>query len=204
MTVQEIIDYAKNGELKNIAVKNDTEAVLGFINLGMIELYKRFPLLVEEHVIELLDGVEIYTMPSNFMWVVAAYDEVPEDSDDIVAVIPINEEDNPLSINTVSWNTIQVPVTVAGSYISIIYAAAPVYITNADLATDIQIPPQMIEALLNYIGYRAHGSVNGEINSENNTHLMRFESSVKRIEQMGMFTSDDMNMDTKFYNRGFV
>lgn len=204
MTVQTIIDLAKSGELKNIAVKNDVDAILGYINLGMIELYKRFPLKVEEHVIELEDGTEVYTMPSDFMWMVAAYDEVPEDSDDIVAVIPINEEDNLLSINTVAWNKVQVPVTVDGAYISIIYVASPETITSSNLEDEIDLPPQMIEALLNYIGYRGHGSVNGEINAENNTHLMRFEASCKRIDKMGMFTSDDLDMSSKFYSRGWV
>lgn len=204
MTVQDVIDLATNGELKNIAVKNNTDAVLGFINLGMIELYKRFPLKVEEYIIELEDGVEIYEMPSDFMWIVAAYDEVPEGSDDIVAIIPVNEEDNPLSINTISWNQVQVPVTVTGAYISVIYVAAPETITEDDLEDTISLPPQMIEALLNYIGYRGHGSVNGEINAENNTHLMRFEASCERINKLGMFSSDDLDMSARFGSRGWV
>ena len=43
-------------------------------------------------------------MPADFMWIVAAYGEVPITSTDSVNALPINEEDNPLSINTVGWN----------------------------------------------------------------------------------------------------
>lgn len=198
MTVQQVVDMAAKGELQNLAVKNDVDAILGFINLGLIELYKRFPLNVKEHIIELQDGVEIYKMPNDYMWLVAAYDEVPENSWHTTVQIPINVEDNPLSINTVSWNEIQVPVTVTGAYISLIYVAAPALVTSADLEEEIQIPIQMVEALLHYVGYRAHGALDGNIQAENSTHYQRFEMSCNRIEQRGMYTSDDLDMTDRF------
>lgn len=203
MTIQQVIDLAVSGELKNLSVSSDTTAVIGFINLGLIELYKRFPLEVKEHIIELQDGVEVYTMPSDYMWITAAYDEVPEGSDDVVAVIPINEEDNPLSVNTISWNKVQVPVTVTGAYISIIYVASPQYFTETDLSEQVPIPVQLVEALLHYIGYRGHGALDGSIEAENNTHYQRFEASCKRIEQNGMITSDDLSMSSRNL-KGFV
>lgn len=203
MTIQQVIDLAVSGELKNLSVSSDTAAVIGFINLGLIELYKRFPLEVKEHIIELQDGVEVYTMPSDYMWITAAYDEVPEGSDDVVAIIPINEEDNPLSVNTISWNKVQVPVTVTGAYISIIYVASPQYFTANELSESIPIPVQLVEALLHYIGYRGHGALDGSIEAENNTHYQRFEASCKRIEQNGMITSDDLSMSSRNL-KGFV
>lgn len=204
MTVQNVIDLARNGELKNIAVRDDVSAVLGFINLGMIELYKRFPIKTEEHIIELQDGVDVYTMPDDFMWIVAAYDEVDEDSEAYVKVMPINEEDNPLSLNTIAWNKVQLPVSILNAYISVIYVAAPPVFTEADLAEELPLPPQMVEALLHYIGYRGHGSVDGNIQAENSTHYQRFEASCQRIRQEGMITPDDLNMDGRLGDRGFV
>jgi hypothetical protein len=200
MTIQGLVDLAISSELKNIAIKSDVAAVVGYMNLGLIELYKRFPLSVKEHLIELQDGIEIYDMPEDFMWIVSAYDEVPEDSDDIVADIPINEEDNPASLNTISYNQVQIPVTVTGAMVSIIYVSSPIYYTEADLAETLPIPPQMVEALLHYIGYRGHGALDGNIQAENNTHYQRFEMSCARIEQMGMFTSDDLNTGNRMEN----
>lgn len=198
MTIQQAVDLATNGELKNLAIASDTNAVIGFINLGLIELYKRFTLDVKEYLIELQDGVEIYTMPNDYMWLVTAYDEVTETSDDIVSIIPVNEEDNPASINTVSWNQIQVPVTIAGAYISIIYVAAPTYFTVNDLSETLPIPPQMLEALLHYIGYRAHTALDGNMQAENSTHYKRFELSCNRLEERGMLTSDDLSMSNRY------
>lgn len=204
MTIQNVVNMAAAGELKNLAVKKDIEAVVSFINLGLIELYKRFPLSVKEHIIELEDNVEIYTMPSDFMWIIAAYDEVPETSSEAVVVVPINEEDNPLSLNTVSWNQVQVPLTLKGAYISVIYAASPPMFTVEELESTIPLPVQLLEALLHYIGYRAHNSVTGEVNAEHTTHYTRFEASCARVEAGGMITVDDLSTYKKFGTRGFV
>jgi len=204
MNLQDVVNLAKSGELSNLAVKDDTDTILGYMNLGLIELYKRFPIRTSEFILELRADTDLYVMPSDFMWMVAAYDEVSASSTDTVAVLPINVEDNPLSINTVTWNTIQVPVTTDGAYISIIYVASPPVFTNLDLGKDLPIPVQMVEALLHYIGYRAHGAMDGNIQAENNTHYQRFEASCKRIQMASMFTTDDLNMANRLVNRGFV
>ena len=208
MTVREVMDLARNGELKQVAAGQDDGTVLGFINLGLIELYKRFPLKVEELLIELQDEVEIYDLPADCMYVIAAYGEVDEQSTDIVNILPVNEEDNPLSVNTIAWNKVQVPLSAAGSYVSIVYAAGPELIVedgaDAYLDAEVPLPMQMIEALLHYMGYRAHGSVNGAIQTETQSHYNRFEASCQRIEATGLLTSDDMSTLKRFSTRGFV
>ena len=204
MTVQNVIDQARTGELRGIAIKDSNESIINYINLGLLELYKRFPLETKEHLIEMVDGTEIYKLPDDFMWIVAAYDELDELDANIVSVVPVNEEDNPASINLVSWNEVQIPVTATGAYMSIIYVAAPVVLTEGDLAKAIPIPPQMIEALLHYIGYRAHGSIDGNVQAENSTHYQRFEISCERMQQMGMYSNDDASMRDRISMRGFV
>jgi hypothetical protein len=220
MTINQVITLAKKGELKNLAqAANDTETIVAYINLGLLELYKRFPLSIKEHLITLSDDTEIYDMPRDFMWIVAAYGEVAADDTQIVNQLPINEEDNPLSVNTVSYNQVQIPVNVEGEHISLIYVASPPYILyDADTETfsyvdiegdeqtivDVPLPAQMIEALLHYIGYRAHGSLTGELNAEHTTHYVRFEASCTRVEQRGMFTNDDMSTVDKFKSKLWV
>lgn len=204
MTLQDIINLARNGELSNLAVKDDNDAIIGYINLGLIELYKRFPIETDEYLVTLVANTDIYTMPADFMWIVAAYDEVPETSDREYIPIPVNEEDNPMSINTVSWNQVQIPTTANGAYVSIIYVSAPQSYTTSDLAETLPLPPQMIEPLLHYIGYRGHGAMDGNVQAENNTHYQRFELSCRRIEEKGMFTSDDMSTVDRLDSRGFA
>lgn len=203
MTVSQVIGMAASGELSTLAVKDDTNIVLGYINLGLIELYKRFPLNVKEHIIELQDGITDYSTPDDFMWMVEAYGEVEEAGDVKTFQLPVNEETNPDSVNVPGWDTIQVPTATDGAYISIIYVASPEVLTEADLDNRIPVPAQMVEALLHYVGYRAHGALDGNIQAENSTHYQRFEASCNRIEQRGMLTVDGLDMYARDM-KGFV
>ena len=204
MTLRTIVDLAINAELKQLSVKTDISTVIGYVNLGLIEVYKRIPLKVEEYIIQIQDGVSIYTMPSDFMWIVAAYGEVDKYSGKAVNILPINREDDVRSVNTVGWNKVQVPDTETGAYISIIYRASPTLLTEADLDNEVDLPVQLIEALLHYIGYRGHAAINGEISAENSTHYTRFEKSISTVISEGMYNSDDTDMVNRIGDRGFI
>ena len=206
MTVQETIELAKKNKLKNSNIVNDTEAILAALNLGLLELYKRFPLRIDEAIVRLraakteykVDGTDAdVSMPtgSQFMWIVAAYQEVKDIVDEtkvLTAQIPVNEEENPLSIQTVAWNAVQIPTVSDGAYVSLIYAAAPVLIHIDELDTVLPLPPQMIDPLLEYICYQANGMLDAEIDTDK--YYQRFEASCNRIELRGMLTSDDLDM----------
>jgi len=229
MDVEEIINDAKYGELKQLGVAKELKSsntttveaaereILTHINLGLLELYKRFDLRVEETVIALhpvqtmyiIDIANIYHVDTNpdgyldalsdrFDHVIAAYDE--EGSKYV-----LNDENNALSILTPAWNAIQIPNPVVDTAVYIIYAAAPDRLVwNADLSTvKIGLPPAMTEALLHYIGYRGHGSVDGSLNAENNSHYMRFEASCTKLEELGLFALDGIQTGD-VQDKGFV
>ena len=204
MTVKQVIDLAKASELTGLPAASKDETVLGFINLGVLELYKRFTLSVEEWIIALEDGQSYYTAPEDFMWIIAAYGEVGMDSVQEVNVLPVNEEDNPLSINTVGWNKVQVPLSVTGAYVSIIYAATPEVYSVTDMDKTVNIPPQMVEALLAYIGWRANSTIDTGIQTEDTVWYNRFESSCSRLEVKGFINANDVVMTNRLNMRGFV
>lgn len=204
MTVRQVIDLAKASELNGLSTANKDDVVLGFLNMGVLELYKRFTLKVEEYLITLEDNVSIYKMPDDFMWLVAAYGEVDVRSPMLVNVLPVNEEDNPLSINTVSWNKVQVPVSSYGSYISLIYVASPDMYSILDLDETIDLPAQMIEPLLSYIGYRANASIDTGVQTEDSAWYIRFENSCTRVRTEGMMNNNDMFTNGRIDTRGFV
>ena len=204
MTVRQIVDEAKSGELNGLPVANKDDVIVGYLNLGVLELYKRFQLKVEEAVIALVDGVDIYTLPSDYMWLIAVYGEVDIRSTETVNELPVNEEDNPLSVNTVGWNKIQVPVSVDGAYISVIYVASPEMYSVSNMTAVVDIPPQMVEALLAYIGYRANSAIDSGVQTEDSVWYQRFEHSCDKLREYSMFNSDDMFMSKRLSTRGFV
>ena len=214
MTLQNVIDLAKNGSLKNVAIKNDTEAKVGYVNLGLIELYKRFAIDTEEVVITIgSDGDNlnkytkisdtIYQMPDDFMYLISAYGEIASISQDMATFLPINEEDNPLGINTISWNKVQIPIATTGAHISLIYASAPQYFTSDDLAETIPLPVQLIEPLVEYLGYQGRSSINAA-EQETNIQYQRFETSCLKVRELGIFTTDDLDMHGRWAGLGFA
>ena len=208
MIIKDIVNLAKYSELSAVATKDNVEAITAFINLGMIELYKKFPIKVEEHVVNLVDGTMYYEMPENFMYVLSAYGEIPEASTVKSSPIPINEEDCDYSIFFVDWNTVQIPSSITGSYVSIIYVAKPEPITSVqadDGVTVLDLPDTLVDALLSYVGYRGHLGVKSDSQAENNAHWARFERNCKRAVESGVaYPADSMSMSKRVSDRGFV
>jgi hypothetical protein len=207
MTVRELIDLAKNGELKQLAVKDDVNAIIGFINLGILELYKRFPLEEAEAIIWLTEGKTEYILDGTdedvmmnpdkeLLLITRVYDEQGEP-------VRINcpDYDNIKTVNTPRYNVVEVPDVNQDEYLSVIYRVTPKFLSSE---TDVlPIPPQLIEALLNYVGYRGHGAINGELKTENQSHYLRFDNSCKRVEMSGLIQSE-LIPSRKFDKRGFV
>jgi hypothetical protein len=217
MTANQVIALAKGGELLQIspAIKNDMDIMVGYINLALIELFKRFPMKTDEALITLVSGKSIYqldgtdvdvVMGDPYFYMIAAYgEEADADYGMITPSLPINVEDNICSINSIGVRAIQVPLVTQGAMISIIYAAQPILVTTLTLDTELDVPEQFVEPLLHYIGYRAHGSMDGNIQTESNTHYMRFEASCNKLRELGVgITPDDIDMGSRLGMRGFV
>ena len=202
MIISQAIDLMAEAELKQLSVKTDKVAVRGFINSGILELYKRFNLWEAEAVITMVDGKLIYTLDGTdvdvamdlsdheFLMVEGAFEETGEQ-------MTLNDEKDAYGAATPKYNTLEIVEVVVGGLISVIYRAAPVFLTHEKAV--IPLPPQFNEALFNYVGYRGHGSVKGDIKSENNTHYMRFEASCERIKKEGLYNQDDL-VSYKFDN----
>jgi hypothetical protein len=212
MTVADVIEYAKYGELAQLGVVVNLKStdpvevvdaekqILSYINLGLVELYKRFDLSTKEVVIPLLDNVTIYTITDAYYNnVYAVYGEDGKE-------LGLNNQDDPLSVLTPSYNTVQVPNPITGTSIYVIYSASPTALVWATPLSSITVPlpSSMLEALLHYVGYRAHGAMNGNVDTENNTHYMRFDASCNKLKEIGMFADDGLTSDTKLEDKGWV
>ena len=208
MTVQEFITLVRYSELNNIAVGANLDAVIAFTNLGLVELYTRFPIKVEEHIINLEEGSTFYDMPEDFMYAISAYGEALE-GDTTLVPVAINVEDDPYSIFFPDWNTVQIPLVASGSSISITYAAKPAPIVNTEeaLALPLEIPDTLVDALGSYVGYRGHLSVRGDGEAENNAHWIRFDRNCKKALELGVaypYDTEGLWNSSRLSSRGFV
>lgn len=214
MKLSLVLTQARSGELAGLStVDKSDEKVVGYINLALIALYNRFQLATEEAIITLRPDIpkNVYTLNSTdadvrvagqpmaddeFMSIIAAYEENG-------AEIPVNDDANPYGVFTVSYNQVQVPMLVDNGHISIVYRKNPKLLTSTDEDTDVPLPMQFLEPLLHYVGYRAHGAVDGNINTENNTHYTRYIASCNMLESAGVLTADD-TVSAPVYTKGFV
>lgn len=204
MLLSELIEICKYSELNSLAVKDNTDALVSFVNMGLLDLYSQFPLRTEEHIIDLLDGVTVYDLPADFMYMTGAYESPPADSVLNATSLPINEEGNPLSINTINFNQVQVPLTVTGTYVGIIYVSKPVKMVSSDLSTELPIPDQLVQPLLNFVAFKAHGGITTDGQSEGDIYFARYKRSCEDIKRLGVsIASDDFSMAGRVAYRGF-
>jgi hypothetical protein len=205
MVLQEFLDIAKHSELNTLPIKENNDAIISFINLGLLELYTRFVVKTEEHIVELQDGKTIYSMPKDYLKMSSAWEPVKEADTTVMKPLPVNEETNVYSVNTISYNEIQVPVSTTGGLISIIYIPKPVKMDIGELGKELPIPDQLITPLLNFVAYKAHSGIDSGVQTEDSVHYVRFERSCDKVESLGYgVASDDLSMESKFLSRGFV
>lgn len=220
MKLSLILQQARSGELSSLSAKDKTdEKVVTYINLALIALYGRFQLATDEAIITLRPDIPktIYTLDSTdhdvkvgdrymtdteFMSIIGAYNEDG-------SFINVNDDKNPGSVFTVSYNQIQIPLIEKNAYVSILFRKNPELVAYVDdgngnaVDTDVPLPTQLLEALCHYVGYRAHGAVDGQLTTENNSHYTRYEAACKRVEEFGMLTADDTMMST-VHSKGFA
>lgn len=197
MLASEAITFLATTELKQLSVKTDTTAVLGYLNEAIKELHKRFNLWQDEAIVTHATGVTLYK-----------FDGIDTNvsidlSDKILLVISegysytgdalsLNDEDDVAGAVTPKYNWVEFPADglAVGQEFSFIYRAAPKPMTaNSD---EINIPPTLEEAMYFYCGFRGHVSQKGSKQFENDTHFKRYINACDRVQSQGMVISDSM------------
>ena len=195
MTVQDMINDASHSVVNQLAVKSNVDAMLSYINQALVAVYEEFTLKTGEQVVVLHENQTIYELNADCMVVLGAYDEDGKQ-------LTINDEKDPFSILTPSYNEIQVPNPVEGEAIGVIYLVEP---TKMVTVNDVlPVPRSMVQPMLMYIGFLAHASIDGGVQTENNTHYMRYKAAVDRVRALGLIATDTTSTDEKFNERGFI
>ena len=202
MTLRELITIAKFSELNTLRIAENDEVVVAFINLGLLELYGLFPLYTEEQILDLEDGKYIYDLNDDFMYMTGAYDVNDAGQ---VRTLPINEEANPLSVNTINFRQVQIPSVVTGAEIGITYVPKPPKMSQDNQDVEVPLPAALLQPLLNFVAFKAHSGMRADQEGEGGSYERRFLRSIENVRSRGIgIASDDMSMDTKLTQRGFV
>ena len=203
MKLSEVLNISRHSELNTLAVKDNNEALVSFVNLGILELYSQFALDSEEFIIPLRSDRTIYDLPHDFMYLVSAYESYGAGRQGSVN-LPVNNENDPSSVNTINFRQVQITNSQDGKYVGIIYVKKPDAFTVDDLDKELPLPDQLIQPLLNFMAFKGHSAVRLDGQGEGDIYYLRFKKSCDDILKQGTsIASDDLNMDTRIHDRGF-
>lgn len=196
MKISTIINLAKYGELNQLNIKNDTNGILAFIYLGLIELYKRFNIGIKTETFTSTTTVSVYNLRNNDVnQILAIYDSNKKE-----LVSKLIQGDTEYDYIQLNFNTILL-TNPKDELLTVVYKASP---PEIDETTEtIELPDDMLEALLHYIGFKAHSSINGSKNSENDNHYLKFERSCNLLDTMG-YTIDIYSARPSIQSKGLV
>ncbi|CAL9954643.1 virion structural protein [Vibrio phage D292] len=240
MKVSEIFQQLTYGELKQYGIggfdekgvsEDDYPELTSHLNLALLKIYTRFPVLERELVLVPIFEKTMYEINSsntfssgNPDWFIQDTAEMPF-TDDIVRMstvfdqygneVPINDENADFSVFTPKHNTLQIPMNVSGS-LAVIYRAKPdtlVAPTEDDdeatfaafLDTDVVVPEVLVEALFAYVEYRVAKSMGGESGLVQATAAKDlFERLCVEVEKQNLLNTTVTPTDLKPEIRGFV
>jgi hypothetical protein len=225
MTVGEYIATAKYSVLNQLAIKDNNEALIVYINQSLQAVSEEFSLVNKEAIVDLVDNKITYGFDeaiwlvdntgvkkplTDVMYITGVYDELGYE-------LPLNNEKDGFAVLTPTYNEIQVPNAATGASISIVYVANPARLTFTPASTTtplvgdadtlgqvIPVPAQLIKAMLMYTGYLAHGAISSNVQTDNNVHYLRYQAEVARIRNLGLITSDDVDFKFSTRDKGFA
>lgn len=206
MTVQDIISAAEYSEIagtsiftKPIEVKHP--AMIAWINQALVEISKKIPLESKEQIINLvadsLDTGLTYAIADDCLQIVAVYGENGKE-------LPINDETDPYSVFTPSFNRILVPKAEEGSAISIIYTARPIPLTSIN--DTLPVNEVFLDSILMFLAHKAYMPTENPGNkaSISSNYYARFVASIAHILESGMYMPDGIKEHSHFDRGGWI
>jgi len=216
MKLSEIFEYLSYGELSQLAIGSaddggiqarDYPKVISYVNLAMIEIYKRFSLREKQVLITLDDSITEYILNDDYA--VSNVDSVepikyitdtissPFTNDVLMIVrivdadgdeFPLNSIDDELSLFTPNPTTVSMSYPEDETTMTITYRAYPdkIALTTATPETiEVALPEQLLEALLSYVAHRAYSSMNNSEATEGTTYYSKFLAAIRTVKETG-------------------
>ena len=206
MIIKDAITMLQSSVLKQIKVGEDTTAIIGYINMGVLEIHKRFRLSFGEATITPVPGKSVYKLDG-----IDTDVSIDLSSGELLVIETILDPDyKPVAINkvidekgtkTLSFNTVRLGEEETAASYKVVFRTSPEFSLVDTQA--IPLSSVFLESLFHYVGYLAYLSQTGEENTQHNLYKKRFDESIQRIAASGLYSQNDMSTD-KLYERGLV
>lgn len=212
MKISAFIALAKATVLKQL--KLDDADILSFVNLAILQVYKKFPINVKEQIVVLQEDIHIYDLNPDVMSLVSAFTAERYLKDDkgafiysgstrdTIVEVTINDSTDPNTVMTPTPGMLMVSHPTTGQLLSLLYRAGSVDIESDELDEQIKVTPQYIEPLLMYMGYLGYTSINSTT-GVGDSYLTKYNIACATLNKEGIVNKNS-NTNTKLRDRGFV
>lgn len=169
--VKRIFNIVKNITVAQLPVKMKDDVILQAIDLGVIELYKRFNLSIKIENIQTTENINLYSIDSeNITQILQIIDS---NGNELKRIRFVNDKDADYKV--ISFRNI-ILLKPKNEVLTVIYKSSlPKQIESID--DKIDIPLDFINVLVDFVTYRCHITLNNDNLNEVDTHYKRFETS---------------------------
>lgn len=199
--------------------------VIDAINEGLLRLYTRFVLNEKDVVIALRDHITTYRLNSLYSETLYPQPgvEVPYILDipgevfinDVLKILtvydfegnelPLNDVNNPNSVFSPRFDTVQIPEPKTGLLINVVYQAKHIELSVDSPLEEIILPDTLYGALEAYVAHLLFSDVNtDDAKIKSDKQLIKYEQICSEVLQTDIVSSTVVNTNFKFNARGWI
>lgn len=217
----EVLEHLKFGELSQLSIggaqagsisEDQYPKLITYINLALIELYKKFPIKMNTLDLELYADIQEYLLKVDFATSSASAEPVKYILDtgniftggvlkvDSVAnlagdPIPVNQLNNESSIFTPFFNTLRIQTDIitptldlTDEIYTITYRQKPVGLDRSTVEgiTELPIDDTFLEPLLSYIAHRAHLGQPKPDPAISSSYYSKYLAACRNVTELGL------------------
>ena len=177
MYVRDIVELAKI-KLHNLPIAKNDDALIKFIYLGQSELFRRFNLSIKSETITVNENLALYELRNeDVSLLLGVYDKTGRE---LQQTDIFNSKQYEYKLVNYRSFLLQRPFN---GLLYTAYKASPILLKDMD--DRIDLPDAMIDALLAYIAYMGHTTINRDNVNEASVYNQRFDTACRELEMQG-------------------
>lgn len=223
----ELSNLAMAGDANGTIAVSARPRIVHYTNEALLRLYARFLLKEEDLLLEMHEDISLYWLLPRF-----AVNYVPEGPADTEPVryildlpeapfrgnlikvlsvfdstgckLPLNDDEQPLSLFTPQANLLQVPHPRPEGGLAVLYQARHPKI-QGDLEETIEVPEILLGALTSYIAYKVFSHMNTQDSTAKaQEHMAVYEAICAEAVEKDLVNTSISSSNARFHQRGWV
>lgn len=195
MYVKDVMDMAKIRSLNNLAIAKNDDALIKFIYLGVSELYRRFNLSIKSETVIINENLTLYELRNpDVSLLLGIYDKLGRE---LKQTDIFNSNDYDYKLLNFRSFLLKKPFN---GVLFAIYKASPIVFKDSDDIIDL--PDAMMDALLTYVAYVGHSTINKDNINEASAYSQRFDIACRELEMQGYrinLSTESLSLQVKGY-----